>query len=246
MKKLLLLNLIALFIGGVSMAQDLDITQVFFSNSGSTAGNIQSDSLQINTNAFLIAVYQNNLAGNQALVTSDSISFGYSVDGTKIGETGRLAGRTLNSGGQVPFIVDENYAIGATEKQNVEVCVWSLYNPYNPQTTDNNISELCRSTFTFFEPVNTTGLRGVQAVGDVSAFYAKNSIQLLMSDAHVNKKLSVQVIDLTGQIVLEQNIDIRNNGDVYESIPFGEQPHGIYLINVNSDSFSKTVKFVKN
>lgn len=248
MKKLLLVNLLALLVASVGFAQDLDITQVYFSNSGSTSGQIQNDSIPLNSNKFIIAVYQNNLLGNQGLVASDSLSFGYSVGGSKVGETGRLAGRSVPSGGQVPFIVDDNYPTGSTERFNVEMCVWSLYNPYNAQTADNNITELCRSTFNFADPVvvNPSSIADVQSVEDVTAFYSRDAIQLMMAGAKVGSTLDYQVIDLTGQVVLENQVRINSGGDVYESISFNTYPQGVYLMNVKSSDFAKTIKFVKN
>jgi len=41
-------------------------------------------------------------------------------------------------------------------------------------------------------------------------------------------------------------VEINQSGDVYESIDFGNNPHGIYLLNVRSTDYSKTLKFVKN
>ncbi len=249
MKKLLLSILSVFSFGLLSFAQmgDLDITEVYFSNAGSTSARINSDSVAIDRTVFIIATFQNNIT-NQNLQGSDSVSFGYSVDGTKVGETGKILGTPISTGGQFPIIIDAFYNTGSTPKTNVEMCVWSLYNPYTPQTTDNNGTELCRSSFTFFDPnANPPGSVGeVDEFKSISAFYAKESVQVMMDDAIAGKSFDAQIIDLTGQIVLNEKIEINRGGNVFHSISFGDHPQGIYLLKVSSDSYSKTIKFVKN
>lgn len=246
MKKLLLINLIALFMAGYSFAQDVDITEVYLANGGSSSLKIQSDSAEINTNKFILAAFYNNLTSD--LTATDSVSFGYSVEGTKLGEIGRITGRPVARGNSFTFIVDDNYAIGATTKTNVEICVWSLYNPYNPQTTDNNGTELCRSSFTFYDP--TVQPSSIQMEEEkelkMGAFYNKGNLFVTMSGTSEGQVYDLQVIDLTGQVVLKDQFRINRSQGVYESFDFGAQPHGVYLVNLKSEDYSKTVKFIKN
>ncbi|MBD80578.1 MAG: hypothetical protein CL840_16810 [Crocinitomicaceae bacterium] len=139
MKKLLTLTLLSMLTIGLQ-AQYLDVTDIFFTKAGGSASNpLPSNDLTPGDTVTLWFVFKNNLSGAQDLKMGDSLTFGWSIDGTDQG-TLIMSSLTadLTNGSSINAFLRNNYVLPTTPGFSLKICAWPLYNPYAANTDPNN------------------------------------------------------------------------------------------------------------
>lgn len=236
MKKLVL-SLSLLFVGGAFSAQQIDINTIFMTEAG-----VQDPSMALNpteleseADVTLWFNFTNNL--NDTIQPNDSLSFGWEIDGTSQGSlTQATRNNAVDIGGSVNSFLQTTYTLPADG--SFEICVWPLFNPYDPNT-DPNTGRTCQ-TFEIEEEEEPNSV--TERVEESMKLYTAQN-QVVIETGQAEGLTHMTVFDLTGKMVFNRNLQLSTQN--VERINVSTLKTGMYIVRLSqNNSVIKTEKVI--
>ncbi len=236
MKKLVL-SLSLLFVGGAFSAQQIDINTIFMTEAG-----VQDPSMALNpteleseADVTLWFNFTNNL--NDTIQPNDSLSFGWEIDGTSQGSlTQATRNNAVDIGGSVNSFLQTTYTLPADG--SFEICVWPLFNPYDPNT-DPNTGRTCQ-TFEIEEEEEPNSV--TERVEESMKLYTAQN-QVVIETGQAEGLTHMTVFDLTGKMVFNRNLQLSTQN--VERINVSTLKTGMYIVRLSQyNSVIKTEKVI--
>jgi hypothetical protein len=223
MKKLLFVCAL-LFTGSTVLAQNITVTDVYFTDQSSSR--INDNELQPGDTVILWFSFDNDL--DTALATGDSLTFGWSISGV---DQGTLIMSSLNQdiaiGGTVNAFLRTQYLM--PDSGSFEICAWPLYNPYRPNT-DPMTGRFCNGNF----EVELPGPPSL--IDELSAQYQSEvRIENGALNFSSNGNTQVSIYDLQGRLVVNTTT---SNG--YVHLP--EIGQGTFIIRLMDQNGMRSSK----
>ncbi|MGB0390687.1 MAG: T9SS type A sorting domain-containing protein [Salibacteraceae bacterium] len=209
-------------------AQYLNVTDVYFTDDPSTNG-LPDDSLTPGQRLIVKFNFTNNLSGQQDLNVGDSITFGWSVLGTRIGTLGtRHWPNQMANGMSAKLYSHEDIPMPSDSCFSFEVCVWPLYNPYAPNT-DSTKGGHC----TTFKTLGCTGSGTTDIIliseDNKSNFYV-SSRSLYYQFPTGSEGNRIELYNLTGKKVFSETVQDQGLVDLKHEIN-----NGIYIMKASNN-----------
>lgn len=226
MKKIFILISSALFSLTLS-AQYLNVTDVYFVDDPSASASSDTG-LTTGSQMILKFDFRNNLSGGQALNPGDSVTFGWSALGVRIGTLGtRSWPSPMANGLSAKLYSHEHIPLPRDSCFSWEVCVWPLFNPYAPNT-DSLKGRHC-TTF------RTNGCKGAQPTfielkkdDNSSNFYVVNHI-LHFEFPIGSDNNNLELFNLAGVKVMSEQVSTQGTVDVSSNIK-----SGVYILKASN------------
>ena len=233
-----------ILITGAMNAQQLNVTDLLFTTPSGSIGNPLNDTaLEKGTTVKLWFKVENKLLASQDLMVGDSLTFGWSIDGS---DQGSLIMNSLNNtianGSVMNAYLTNNYVLPTTHNTNIEICTWPLYNPY-AANTDPMVGRKCKSFKTKNETpdgnggdTTATAVKLLNLNGGANFYVQNRSIEFVFNSE--NSSNSIELFNLTGKVIVSENV-FEKEGSISVS---SEVVSGFYLLRASTLSDSKIKK----
>lgn len=237
MKKLVL-SLSLLLVGGAFSAQQIDINSIFMTEAGVQDPSLALDPAELESEAQVTLWFNftNNL--NDTIQPNDSLSFGWEVDGVSQGNlTQATRTNPVDIGGSVNSFLQTTYTL--PEEGTFEICVWPLYNPYNPNT-DPNTGRTCQ-TFEIEEEEEDPNSVAERVTESMKLYAGQNEVVIETGQAEGLTHMTV--FDLTGKMVFNRNLQLSTQN--IERVNVSTLKTGMYIVRLSqNNSVIKTRKVI--
>ncbi len=225
MKKLVLsLSFIAFAFG---VTAQIDVNTVFMTEAGvqDAAQQLTPNELESEAQVTLWFNFTNNL--NDELLPNDSITFGWEIDGVS---QGTLIQASRNNpvpiGSSVNSFLQQTYTL--PEEGTFEICVWPLYNPYDPNT-DENTGRACQ-TFEIEEEEDEDPNSIAEHIAKSMKLYAGQN-EVVIESGEAEGLTHVAIFDLSGKMVFNRNIQLSSQS--IERVNVNMLNAGMYIVRLS-------------
>mgnify|MGYP000167769234 FL=1 len=243
-----LLTISAFLLGATTtfaqIPEEIDIQAITPATGGSQT--LIVDSAEENTNVYLIMTVFNSFSNSSNVNNGDTLIFDWTVDGgTAFEEIHVVSGSIMNL--QTGYLIfQNNYSVGTEGTRTI--CASNTYNPAYGDVS-NVSTEVCDDFRVFASDTGGTGgvsVRDLEVnLGKAAAFFSHDKLFLSMDTENQELDVDVQVVDLTGQVVMEEKMILAGGGLQSRYYDFGAQAKGIYLVNLQANGIRKSLKVVK-
>lgn len=245
MKKHLLLA--SAFLFGFSVAnsqEEIDIQSIDAATGGSQT--LIVDSVKENTSALLLMGVFNSFSNGSDVDPGDTLTFSWKVDGAAQTENVVEVSTTIMNLQNAYIVFQPTFSVGAEGTRTI--CATNTYNSVYGDVSG-IASEVCDDILVYKEDTGGSGGNSIRLIESeltaANAFFSHEKLFISMESTQGEMLVDVQVMDLTGQIVLNEEMNVSGGGIQHWFFDFGSQAEGVYLVNLTTKGIQKSIKFVK-
>ncbi len=242
MKKLLYALTCTMFFAAGTIAQDvLTVTDLTAATSGAQGSAV--DSVPVGSTHFILINVSNGMGNDVPM--DDSLVFRWTIGGNAQPDRSAILQSGLQQAGTtwIALIDDFTGSTVATE----EHCIVNTYNFSGSTPSPDPSEEHCENVIV--HDTGSTGGTGINALinadASLNAFYSYGKVFVVAKGVSSSTEVDVQIMDLTGQVVMERSTTFNGQSTDSKYFEFGDQPDGVYIVNMSTQGVLTSQKFVK-